>query len=339
MLSLLQGGAYQVDGAMSLCVAVQMDPIERINIRGDSTFALLLEAQQRGHTLFYYTPDRIALRDGQVFATVQSLTVRDILGDHFALGESKRIDLSDFDVVLMRQDPPFDLAYITSTHLLERIHPRTLVVNDPAHVRNAPEKVFVTEFPDLMPPTLLTRDLAEIKAFRAEHGDIVMKPLYGKGGEAVFRIAPQDLNFGSLYDLFSATFREPWVVQKFLPAVKHGDKRIILVDGEFGGAVNRVPAVDDLRSNMVRGGTPKETELTTREREICHRLGPALRERGLLFTGIDVIDGFLTEINVTSPTGIRAIKNLGGPDLAALVWNKVEAQRAAPRERQVASVP
>jgi glutathione synthase len=339
MLSLLQGGAYQVDGAMSLCVAVQMDPIERINIRGDSTFALLLEAQQRGHTLFYYTPDRIALRDGQVFATVQSLTVRDILGDHFALGESKRIDLSDFDVVLMRQDPPFDLAYITSTHLLERIHPRTLVVNDPAHVRNAPEKIFVTEFPDLMPPTLLTRDLAEIKAFRAEHGDIVMKPLYGKGGEAVFRIAPQDLNFGSLYDLFSATFREPWVVQKFLPAVKHGDKRIILVDGEFGGAVNRVPAVDDLRSNMVRGGTPKETELTVREREICHRLGPALRERGLLFTGIDVIDGFLTEINVTSPTGIRAIKNLGGPDLAALVWNKVEAKRAAQRERQVASLP
>jgi glutathione synthase len=339
MLSLLQGGAYQVDGAMSLCVAVQMDPIERINIRGDSTFALLLEAQQRGHTLFYYTPDRIALRDGQVFATVQSLTVRDILGDHFALGESKRIDLSDFDVVLMRQDPPFDLAYITATHLLERIHPRSLVVNDPAHVRNAPEKIFVTEFPDLMPPTLLTRDLAEIKAFRAEHGDIVMKPLYGKGGEAVFRIAPQDLNFGSLYDLFSATFREPWVVQKFLAAVKHGDKRIILVDGEFGGAVNRVPAVDDLRSNMVRGGTPKETELTVREREICHRLGPALRERGLLFTGIDVIDGFLTEINVTSPTGIRAIKNLGGPDLAALVWNKVEAKRAAQRERQVASLP
>jgi glutathione synthase len=322
---------------MSLSVAVQMDPIERINIRGDSTFALLLEAQQRGHTLLYYTPDRIALRDGEVFAAVQPLTVRDTLGDHFSLGESKRIGLSDFDVVLMRQDPPFDLAYITATHLLERIHPRTLVVNDPAHVRNAPEKVFVTEFPDLMPPTLLTRDLAEIKAFRAEHGDIVMKPLYGKGGEAVFRVAPQDLNFGSLYDLFSATFREPWVVQKFLPAVKHGDKRIILVDGEFGGAVNRVPAADDLRSNMVRGGTPKETELTAREREICHRLGPALRDRGLLFTGIDVIDGFLTEINVTSPTGIRAIKNLGGPDLAALIWNKVEAKRAAQKERQVAS--
>jgi glutathione synthase len=194
-------------------------------------------------------------------------------------------------------------------------------------VRNAPEKVFVTEFPDLMPPTLLTRDLAEIKSFRAEHGDIVMKPLYGKGGEAVFRVAPEDLNFGSFYDLFAATFREPWVVQKFLPAVKQGDKRIILVDGEFGGAVNRVPAPDDLRSNMVRGGTPKETELTAREREICARLGPALRERGLLFTGIDVIDGYLTEINVTSPTGIRAIKNLGGPDVAALIWNKIESKR------------
>jgi glutathione synthase len=314
---------------MSLRVAVQMDPIERINIRGDSTFALLLEAQARGHALFYYTPDRMALRDGSVFAGVAPLTVRDEVGSHFSLGENKRANLADFDVVLMRQDPPFDLAYISATHLLERIHPATLVVNDPAHVRNAPEKVFVTEFPDLMPPTLLTRDLTEIKSFRAEHGDIVMKPLYGKGGEAVFRIAPEDLNFGSLYDLFANTFREPWVVQKFLPAVKQGDKRIILVDGEFGGAVNRVPAPDDLRSNMVRGGTPKETDLTAREREICARLGPALRERGLLFTGIDVIDGFLTEINVTSPTGIRAIKNLGGPDLAALIWDKIEHKRAA----------
>jgi glutathione synthase len=314
---------------MSLRVAVQMDPIERINIRGDSTFALLLEAQKRGHALFYYTPDRMALRDGSVFAGAAPLTVRDEVGNHFALRENKRVNLAEFDVILMRQDPPFDLAYITATHLLERIHPATLVVNDPAHVRNAPEKVFVTEFPDLMPPTLLTRDLAEIKAFRAEHGDIVMKPLYGKGGEAVFRVAPEDLNFGSLYDLFATTFREPWVVQKFLPAVKQGDKRIILVDGEFGGAVNRVPAADDLRSNMVRGGTPKETDLTAREREICTRLGPALRERGLLFTGIDVIDGFLTEINVTSPTGIRAIKNLGGPDLAALIWDKIEHKRAA----------
>src|SRR5438105_11227858 len=236
-----------------------------------------------------------------------------------------REELGAFDVVLLRQDPPFDLAYITTTHLLERVHPRTLVVNDPAQVRNAPEKMFVMEFPALMPPTLITRDLAEIKAFRAEHGDIVMKPLYGKGGEAVFRLAPQDLNFGSLYDLFTVTFREQWVVQKFLPAVRHGDKRIILVDGEFAGAVNRVPAPDDLRSNMARGGTPTETELTAREHEICERVGPALRERGLLFVGIDVIDGYLTEINVTSPTGIRAVKNLGGPDVAAMNWDKTEA--------------
>ena len=227
---------------MSLKVAVQMDPIERINIKGDSTFALLLEAQKRGHSLAYYTPDRLALRDGRLFANVESITVRDKVGDHVTLDEPRRVELADFDVVLLRQDPPFDLAYVTTTHLLERIHPRTLVVNDPAHVRNAPEKMFVTEFPDLMPPTLLTRDLSEIKAFRAEHGDIVMKPLYGKGGEAVFRLQREDLNFGSLYDLFAATFREQWVVQKFLPAMKHGDKRIILVDGEFAGAVNRIPA-------------------------------------------------------------------------------------------------
>src|SRR5882757_4279620 len=312
---------------MRLNVAVQMDPIERINIRGDSTFALLLEAQQRGHAISYYTPDRLALTDGHVFATLQALQVRDQVGDHVTLGEPRRTELAAFDVVLLRQDPPFDLAYVTTTHLLERVHPQTLVVNDPAQVRNAPEKMFVMSFPDLMPPTLITRDLKEIKAFRAEHGDIVMKPLYGKGGEAVFRMAPEDLNFGSLYDLFSVTFREQWVVQKFLPAVKHGDKRIILVDGEFAGAVNRVPAPDDLRSNMVRGGTPKETDLTAREREICARIGPALRQRGLIFVGIDVIDGFLTEINVTSPTGIRAVKNLGGPDIAALIWDKIEAKR------------
>jgi glutathione synthase len=312
---------------MSLNVAVQMDPIERINIRGDSTFALLLEAQARGHALSYYTPDRLAMRDGKVAASVRPLSVRDTAGDHFTLGEAKHAALSSFDVVLLRQDPPFDLAYITSTHMLERIQPKTLVVNDPAHVRNAPEKVFVTEFPDLMPPTLLTRDLAAIKEFRAEHGDIVMKPLYGKGGEAVFRLEREDLNFGSLYDLFAATFREPWVVQKFLPQVRDGDKRIILVDGEFAGAVNRVPVADDLRSNMVRGGVPKATDLTKREREICARLGPALRERGLLFVGIDVIGDFLTEINVTSPTGIRSVKSLGGPDIAALIWDKIEAKR------------
>jgi glutathione synthase len=312
---------------MRLNIAVQMDPIERINIRGDSTFALLLEAQARAHALSYYTPDRLALRDGKVSAAVRPLAVRDIVGDHFTLGEPRHTDLATFDVVLLRQDPPFDLAYISSTHMLDRIHPKTLVVNDPSHVRNAPEKIFVTEFPDLMPPTLITHDLEAIKAFRTEHSDIVMKPLYGKGGEAVFRLAPDDLNFGSLYDLFATMFREPWVVQKYLPAVKEGDKRIILIDGEFAGAVNRVPASDDLRSNMVRGGVPAATELTAREREICARLGPALRERGLIFVGIDVIGSFLTEINVTSPTGIRSVKNLGGPDIAALLWDKIEEKR------------
>ena len=314
---------------MALNVAVQMDPIERINIRGDSTFALLLEAQGRGHALAYYTTDRLALRGNDVFATVRPLTVRDIEGSHFALGDEKRVALASLDVILMRQDPPFDLAYITATHLLERLQPATLVVNDPGHVRNAPEKVFVTLFPELMPPTLVTRDLAEIRAFRAEHADIVMKPLYGHGGGAVFRVASDDLNFGSLFDMFSVTFREPWVVQKWLPGVNLGDKRIILVDGEFAGAVNRVPAADDLRSNLVRGGAAQATELTAREREICARLGPALRERGLLFTGIDVIDGYLTEINVTTPTGIRAIKRLGGPDIAALIWDRIEAKRKA----------
>jgi glutathione synthase len=315
--------------AMPLNIAVQMDPIERINISGDSTFALLLEAQARGYLLAYYTPDKLALSDGRLFASVQSMTVRDVAGDYFTLGAARRVELNTFDVILLRQDPPFDLAYITTTHLLERVAPRTLVVNNPAHVRNAPEKVFVTEFPELMPPTLLTRDRDEIKTFRMEHDDIVMKPLYGKGGEAVFRLTRDDLNFGSLYDLFATTFREPWVVQKFLPAVRLGDKRIILIDGEFAGAVNRVPAADDLRSNMVRGGAPQATDLTAREREICARLGPALRERGLLFVGIDVIDGYLTEINVTSPTGIRAIRKLGGPDIAALIWNTIESKRKA----------
>jgi glutathione synthase len=313
---------------MALAVAVQMDPIERINIRGDSTFALLLEAQARGHKLAYYTPDRLAQLGDRVFATVKALKVTDREGSHFALGEERRAELTDFDVVLLRQDPPFDLAYIATTHLLERIQPKTLVVNDPANVRNAPEKVFVTLFPDLMPPTLITRDLDEIKRFRADHGDIVMKPLYGCGGAAVFRLAREDMNFGSLYDLFAATFKEPWVVQVFLPAVKEGDKRIILVDGEFAGAVNRVPQADDLRSNMVRGGAAQATELTARERHICERLGPALRERGLLFVGIDVIDGYLTEINVTSPTGIRAVQRLGGPDIAAAIWDKIEKRRA-----------
>ena len=313
---------------MKLNVAVQMDPIARINIRGDSTFALLLEAQKRGHGLSYYTPDKLSLRGGELVAPVQHLTVRDEIGDHFTLGEPRRELLTNFDVILLRQDPPFDLAYITSTHFLERIHPDTLVVNNPASVRNAPEKLFVMNFPQLMPPTLISRDLDEINSFRAEHGAVVMKPLHGHGGAAVFRVMPQDMNFGSLFDMFSVTFREPWVIQRFLPEVKHGDKRIILVDGEFAGAVNRVPAADDLRSNMVRGGAAQATDLSEREREICATLGPALRERGLLFVGIDVIDGNLTEINVTSPTGIRAIQRLGGPDVAARIWDDIEAKRA-----------
>jgi glutathione synthase len=313
---------------MKLNVVVQMDPIARINIRGDSTFALLLEAQKRGHGLSYYTPDKLSMKGAEVVAPVQALTVRDEAGDHFTLGEARREPMSAFDVILLRQDPPFDLAYITSTHLLERLHPKTLVVNDPASVRNAPEKLFVMDFPQLMPPTLISRDLDEINAFRDEHGAVVMKPLHGHGGAAVFRIMPQDMNFGSLYDMFSVTFREPWVIQRFLPEVKHGDKRIILVDGEFAGAVNRVPAADDLRSNMVRGGAAAATELTDREREICTTLGPELRKRGLLFVGIDVIDGNLTEINVTSPTGIRAIARLNGPDVAAKIWDTIETKRS-----------
>ena len=312
---------------MALSVAVQMDPIERINIQGDSTFALLLEAQRRGHELSYYTPDKLSLLGDEVVAPVQLLSVRDEPGNHSTLSEPKRQKLTSFDVVLLRQDPPFDLAYITSTHLLERIHPNTLVVNDPASVRNAPEKLFVMNFPQLMPPTLISRDLDEINAFRQVHGAVVMKPLHGHGGAAVFRVMPQDMNFGSLYDMFSVTFREPWVIQRFLPEVKHGDKRIILIDGEFAGAVNRVPAADDLRSNMVRGGAARATDLTAREREICETIGPALREQGLLFVGIDVIDGNLTEINVTSPTGIRAVSQLGGPDIAAKIWDSIEKKR------------
>lgn len=312
---------------MTLNIAVQMDPIARINFRGDSTFAMLLEAQKRGHAISYYTPDKLSMRGNDLVAPVQKLTVRDTEGDYFTLGDPQRVNMKSFDVVLLRQDPPFDLAYITSTHFLERIHPETLVVNDPASVRNAPEKIFVMGFSDLMPPTLISRNLEEINAFRAEHGAVVMKPLHGHGGAAVFRVLPQDMNFGSLYDMFSVTFKEPWVIQRFLPEVKHGDKRIILVDGEFAGAVNRVPAEDDLRSNMVRGGAAKATDLTPREREICARLGPELRKRGLLFVGIDVIDGNLTEINVTSPTGIRAIAKLGGPDVAAKIWDVIETKR------------
>lgn len=314
---------------MPLTVAVQMDPIARIRIAGDSTFALLLEAQARGHRLLHYTPDRLRLRGARVEAMCEPLSVQDVEGDHADLKPPSLVDLSTVDVVLLRQDPPFDLAYVTTTHLLERIHPKTLVVNDPRSVRDAPEKLFVMDFPDLMPPTLIARDRDAIEAFRAEHGDVVMKPLYGNGGQAVFRVAARDVNFGSLFDLFAVTFREPWVIQKFLPAISRGDKRIILVEGEPRGAVNRVPAADDIRSNMARGGAAQDTELTARERDICAAIGPELRRRGLVFVGIDVIDGYLTEINVTSPTGIRAIRRLGGPDLAVAIWDAIETRRSA----------
>ncbi len=307
-----------------LRVAVQMDPIEQINIAGDSTFALMLEAQRRGHKLFYYTPDQLSLNGTKVTAPLRPLTVRDEMGNHFTLGQAALTDLSELDAVLLRQDPPFDMAYISTTHILERIHPKTLVVNDPVHVRNAPEKLFVMTFPELMPATLVTRDKQAIDAFRSQHGDVVMKPLYGNGGAAVFKVTREDPNFGSLFDLFSVTFREPWVVQAFLPKVTQGDKRIILVDGVVKGAINRVPQPGDIRSNMVRGGAAKPTDLSARELEICAIIGPSLKERGLIFTGIDVIDGHLTEINVTSPTGLRAIKRLGGPDLAVDIWEAIE---------------
>jgi len=311
---------------MPLTVAVQMDPIQRIRIAGDSTFALLLEAHARGHRLLHYTPDRLRLAGKRVEAMAEPLAVKDVEGDHARLGEARLVDLAAVDVVLLRQDPPFDLAYIATTHILELVQPKTLVVNDPRGVRNAPEKLFVMDFPELMPPTLIARDKAAIEAFRAEHGEVVMKPLYGYGGAAVFKVAVQDPNFGSLFDLFSTTMREPWVIQKFLPAVTKGDKRIILVEGEAKGVINRVPSGDDIRSNMVRGGAAKETELTDRELSICSTIGPELRKRGLLFVGIDVIDGYLTEINVTSPTGIRAVKKLGGPDLAVAIWDAIEAK-------------
>ena len=315
---------------MTLRVACQMDPIERIDIRGDSTFAILLEAERRGHEIFYYTPPNLALEGDRLLARGHTLNVADNLGAHFKLsGDQRRENLAEWDVVLLRQDPPFDMAYITTTHLLERIHPKTLVVNDPAHVRNAPEKIFVLDFLDLMPATLVTRSLEDVLAFRRAHKDIILKPLYGNGGASVFRLRPEDTNLGSLVELFQTVFREPFMVQEYRPEVRAGDKRIILVDGEVAGAVNRVPAEGETRSNLHVGGTAAKTELTDREREICARLGPELKRRGLIFTGIDVIGGFLTEINVTSPTGIRQVKAFGGADIAALIWDVVEAKVAA----------
>jgi glutathione synthase len=311
---------------MALKVAVQMDPIQSINIRGDSTFALMLEAQARGHELFYYQTRTLALAHDGLFATGHDLSVRDDAGQHFTMGEERRADLGRCAVLLMRQDPPFDMAYITATHMLEAIHPKTLVVNDPAEVRNAPEKLFVLRFASFMPETLITRDPVELAAFRRQHGDIILKPLYGNGGAGVFRLGESDQNFSALLELFTQTFREPFIAQRYLPEVRGGDKRIILVDGKAAGAINRVPAVNENRSNMHVGGRPEPAVLTRREHEICEAIGPELKARGLIFVGIDVIGDYLTEINVTSPTGIREVRRFGGPDIAALIWDAIESR-------------
>jgi glutathione synthase len=315
------------DQGMALKIAVQMDHISKINIAGDTTFALCLEAQNRGHSLFHYVPDQLSLRGGRVTVKLETLTVKDDVGAHFALGTPARADLAEMDVVLLRQDPPFDMHYITNTHLLERVHPKTLVVNDPKWVRNSPEKIFVTEFADLMPETLITRDTEEILAFRREFGDIILKPLYGNGGAGVFHLRQDDRNLSSLLEMFRSLSREPIIAQRYLKDVRAGDKRIILIEGEPVGAINRVPAEGDARSNMHAGGRPEKTELTKRELEICARIGPSLRQRGFILVGIDVIGDFMTEINVTSPTGVREIKRFGGADVSALFWDAVERHR------------
>ncbi|MGC8530618.1 MAG: glutathione synthase [Acidiphilium sp.] len=310
-----------------LRVAVQMDPLAEIDIEGDSTFVLMLEAQKRGHRLWHYGVSDLWLDCGTVRARVRPVTVRRVKGDHFTLGAPEIVDLARMDVVLMRQDPPFDMGYITATHLLEQIHPKTLVVNNPASVRNAPEKLLVTEFPTLMPPTMIARDRAAIAAFRAQHQDIIVKPLFGNGGAGVFRIRPDDENLGSLLDMFLGASREPVMIQRYEPAVRAGDKRIILIDGEAMGAINRVPMQGDVRSNMHAGGRAEPTVLTSRDREICAAIGPLLRERGLLFTGIDVIGDYLTEINVTSPTGLQQVARFDGVHLEASIWDRIEAHR------------
>ena len=312
---------------MTLKIAVQMDPIEAIDIAGDSTFALMLEAQARGHELFEYHADTLALRDGALSASGADVQVRDEVGKHFRKTANRTVQLEDFDAVLMRQDPPFDMNYITYTHMLEAIHPKTLVVNDPAEVRNAPEKLYVLQYNEFIPPTLISRDPQRLSEFRDEFGDIILKPLYGNGGAGVFRLAHGDENFASLMEMFTQSFREPFIAQQYLSDVKKGDKRIILVDGEPVGAINRVPAVGETRSNMHVGGRPEATELTDREREICARIGPDLKRRGLIFVGIDVIGDYMTEINVTSPTGIREVKKFGGADIASLVLDAIETRR------------
>jgi len=315
---------------MPLRVAVQMDPLETINIAGDSTFALMLSAQKRGHQLYHYRADALTFEGGRLYAGVHAADVRPEAGNHYTLGDFAILDLGrDVDVVLMRQDPPFDLGYITATHLLERIKDETLVVNDPASVRNAPEKLWVLDFAQFMPPTMLTRSLGAARKFLEEHGDIVIKPLHGFAGGSVFRIGSDGRNLASLIELFKTTYREPHVLQRFIPEISQGDKRIVLVDGEVAGAISRVPASGEIRSNLAVGGTAEATDLTDREREICEALAPQLKRRGLLFVGIDVIGGkWLTEINVTSPTGIVAIDKFNGTDTPALIWDAIERKVA-----------
>ena len=307
-------------------VAIQMDPIEPIDINADSSFVLALEAQNRGYGLYHYQPQDLAFRGGLVTARARPLTLRREVGNHYSLGAPEVLDLGDVDVVLMRQDPPFDMSYITATHLLEHIHPDTLVVNDPASVRNAPEKLFATLFPDLMPPTLITSDVDTVKNFRAGHKDIIIKPLYGNGGAGVFHVTPEDDNLNALLEMFTERSREPVMVQSYLPAVRQGDKRIILVDGKAVGAINRVPAKGDVRANMHAGGTPLRSDLTNREIEICETIGPELKRHGLIFTGIDVIGDYLTEINVTSPTGLQEINRFDDVSLEARIWDAIEAR-------------
>ncbi len=314
---------------MSLAVAIQMDPIEAIDIQGDSTFVLALEAQRRGHGLFHYLPQHLSLKDGRVYAQMRPLQVRREKGNHCTLGAAQSVDLATMDVVLMRQDPPFDMSYITATHLLEHVHPETLVVNDPVHVRNAPEKLFVTHFPELMPPTLITSDKREVEAFRAEHRDIIVKPLFGNGGAGVFHIGPEDENLNALLELFTDLYREPIIVQRYLPEVRQGDKRIILIDGRPAGAINRIPPKGEARSNMHAGGRPEKAKLSTREIEICEAIGPTLQERGLIFVGIDVIGDYMTEINVTSPTGLQEIDRFDGACLEEQIWDVIEERYGA----------
>ena len=314
---------------MGLKVAIQMDPIGSIDIDADSTFRLAVEAQARGHSLFYYHVEDLVWRQGRVTATGHDLEVRRTRGDHFTLGERRSVDLADWDVVLLRQDPPFDMSYITNTHLLEHIHPGTLVVNDPFWVRNCPEKLLVLEFIDLMPPTMVARSLQAIRDFRDEHGDIIVKPLYGNGGAGIFKLTNSDSNLASLHEMFTQISREPMMVQKFVPEVSAGDKRVIIIDGEVVGAINRVPQPGETRSNMHVGGRPEKIALSDRDREICERLGPVLKERGLIFTGIDVIGRSLTEINVTSPTGIQELERFDGVNVAGLIWDAIERRRGA----------